>query len=130
MKTVAMAVAMNTAVATSERGEPRPMPQTPWPLVQPAPRRVPKPTIRPAMTRRGRGCIEFNGRQSTAEGDIDQGRDEHSGQKRQAPADLAALRRDQATEDAADARDPPVQHQKQGGGGADQKAADEGGHRE
>jgi hypothetical protein len=36
------------AVGLLFRGEPRPMPQTPWPLVQPAPRRDPNPTSRPA----------------------------------------------------------------------------------
>ena len=45
------AVAMKMAVATSERGESRANPQTPCPLVQPPPRRVPKPTSSPpAMT--------------------------------------------------------------------------------
>ncbi len=41
---------MNTAVAVIERGERRAMPQTPWPDVQPPPRRVPKPTRSPAAT--------------------------------------------------------------------------------
>src|SRR6185295_1543016 len=43
-----MPVAMNTITATSERSEKRPSPHTPWPLVQPPPMRVPKPTRAPA----------------------------------------------------------------------------------
>ena len=38
---------INSGVATSERTENRDMPQTPWPLVQPLPRRVPNPTNNP-----------------------------------------------------------------------------------
>ena len=41
-------VAINTLVATSERTDRRPKPQTPWPLVQPLPIRVPRPTSAPA----------------------------------------------------------------------------------
>ncbi len=37
MKTVAMPAAMKAAVATSERGESRDSPHTPWPLVHPEP---------------------------------------------------------------------------------------------
>ena len=50
MKTVRAATAMKTPVATTERGDRRARPQTPWPLVQPEPQRVPKPTIRPPST--------------------------------------------------------------------------------
>ena len=39
--------AMKVAVAASERGETRARPQTPCPLVQPLPSRVPKPTSSP-----------------------------------------------------------------------------------
>ena len=48
MKLVATAVTMNSAVAVSERGDSLASPQTPCPLVQPPPRRVPKPTNSPA----------------------------------------------------------------------------------
>src|SRR3546814_8757285 len=47
---VAMPVAMNVRVATIERAERRLTPQTPCPLVQPLPRRVPTPTASPATT--------------------------------------------------------------------------------
>src|SRR3546814_18712137 len=47
---VAMPVAMNFRVATIERAERRLTPQTPGPLVQPLPRRVPTPTASPATT--------------------------------------------------------------------------------
>ena len=41
-------------VAMSDRIESRPKPQTPWPLVQPDPIRVPIPTSRPAS--KSSGC--------------------------------------------------------------------------
>jgi hypothetical protein len=41
---------MNVTVAASDRGDSRLRPQTPCPLVQPLPNRVPKPTSRPATT--------------------------------------------------------------------------------
>jgi hypothetical protein len=44
---VATAVVMKRAVATNERGESRANPQTPCPLAQPPPRRVPMPTSSP-----------------------------------------------------------------------------------
>ncbi len=40
-------------IAAIERPDPRPMPQTPWPLVQPEPSRVPKPTRTPASATTG-----------------------------------------------------------------------------
>ena len=46
--TVAKPAPMNASVATSERGESRERPQTPCPLVQPPPSRVPNPTRTPA----------------------------------------------------------------------------------
>src|SRR4029434_4749619 len=48
MYTVAKPAIINVIVATTERTEKRLIPQTPWPLVQPLPSRVPKPTRRPA----------------------------------------------------------------------------------
>jgi hypothetical protein len=39
---------MKDKVATKERIDKRLRPQMPWPLVQPAPQRVPKPTSKPA----------------------------------------------------------------------------------
>ena len=56
------AVGMKRAVAISERGESRANPQTPCPLVQPPPRRVPKPTSSPpAMTMSGGVETEMRG---------------------------------------------------------------------
>lgn len=49
-KTVTIAAARKVRVATSERGESRARPQTPWPLVQPLPSPVPSPTSRPAAS--------------------------------------------------------------------------------
>ena len=47
--TVIMPSAMNVRVATADRGERRPSPQTPCPLVHPPPMRVPMPTSNPLM---------------------------------------------------------------------------------
>ena len=46
--TVMNPVPMKDKVATNERTDKRLKPQMPWPLVQPAPQRVPKPTNKPA----------------------------------------------------------------------------------
>lgn len=46
--TVSNATAIKTKVATIERGDKRPMPQIPCPLVQPLPKLEPKPTNNPA----------------------------------------------------------------------------------
>src|SRR5688572_7791194 len=56
-KTVAMPAAMNVTTAASERFEKRPSPQTPCPLVQPLPSRVPKPTRNPAASSREAGPV-------------------------------------------------------------------------
>ena len=112
MRTVRIAVAMKTAVAASERGEPRPMPQTPCPLVHPAPRRVPNPTRRPATIRIPSGIGQRSDKQAT--------------KKSRAPAGLMANRIDEPTENAADPGDAPVQHQEQRSGQSDQRTADQG----
>lgn len=52
-KVVSSATEKKVTVAASERRDPRPRPQTPWPLVQPLPKRVPKPTSTPATMRPG-----------------------------------------------------------------------------
>ncbi len=44
---------MNKQVATIERTEKRPIPQIPWPLVQPFARREPNPTNNPASKSSG-----------------------------------------------------------------------------
>ena len=49
--TTAKPAAMKMSVATSERGDRRARPQTPCPLVQPEPRRAPKPAKNPPRTR-------------------------------------------------------------------------------
>ena len=49
-RTVKIPAAIKVAVATRERWERRLTPHTPWPLVQPLPSRVPKPTSNPATT--------------------------------------------------------------------------------
>jgi len=54
---------MKTITATSERSEKRPSPHTPWPLVQPPPMRVPKPTEQAAAApQRGRAFAHRPGR--------------------------------------------------------------------
>ena len=49
---------MNTMVATMERFESRAMPQRPWPLVHPLPRRVPNPTSTPARIAGATACSD------------------------------------------------------------------------
>lgn len=44
-------LSIKVTVAMRERSEPRDMPQTPWPLVQPFPKEVPKPTASPPNIR-------------------------------------------------------------------------------
>ena len=101
------AVAMNTPVATSDRGERRATPQTPCPLVQPLPSRVPKPTSRPAPTmrppaaprqplRRRHGKAAAYGRQR---------REDQSGDEGEPPALPVVRSGEPACEDAADAGD-------------------------
>src|SRR5690606_32229126 len=53
--TVTTPVSTKLRVATSARGDRRPSPHTPWPLVQPPLMRVPKPTRNPPSTSRPRG---------------------------------------------------------------------------
>ena len=121
---------MKTAVATSERGDPRPMPQTPWPLVQPTPRRVPNPTIRPAMISSQIGAVRVHGWQNTAEGAVDQRGDEHPARKaRRQPISPRAGWRSPPRMPLMPG-DAPVQHQEQGGGGADQQCRPRGPRRE
>ena len=48
--TVITPVAMNVITAKSDRPDPRASPHTPWPLVQPLPMAVPRPTRKPAHT--------------------------------------------------------------------------------
>src|SRR5215207_11283205 len=48
-KTVTIATPKNTAVAITERQERSARPHRPWPLVQPEPMRVPKPTSSPPI---------------------------------------------------------------------------------
>ena len=50
---VTTAVIKNTHTATIDLNENRPRPQTPWPLVQPLPRRVPAPTNKPPKITNG-----------------------------------------------------------------------------
>src|SRR3546814_8451244 len=49
--TVTNPASMNAPVAAIERGDRRERPQKPWPLVQPLPNLVPKPTISPPINR-------------------------------------------------------------------------------
>src|ERR671917_2687039 len=60
-KTVSIATPKNVAIATTERRERRATPQRPWPLVQPEPRRVPKPTRRPPARIVGSGARTLTG---------------------------------------------------------------------
>ncbi|CAI8378934.1 MAG: Uncharacterised protein [Halieaceae bacterium] len=52
---------MKVNVATSDRGDRRPSPHTPWPLVQPPPMRVPRPTRSPLVTINHNGAVDSAG---------------------------------------------------------------------
>jgi hypothetical protein len=54
--TVPAASIMKLNVAINDRGERLASPHTPWPLVQPEPQRVPKPTSNPDSPSTGRPC--------------------------------------------------------------------------
>lgn len=60
MVTVTAPVAMKMITATRERKENLDSPQTPWPLVQPEPSRVPNPTRRPPDTIRNHEGVMSN----------------------------------------------------------------------
>src|SRR5688500_18328781 len=60
-----MAADMKVTTAASERREKRPRPQTPWPLVQPLPSRVPKPTSSPAANSNAVGPVCIRGGEGT-----------------------------------------------------------------
>ena len=122
------AVAMKTRVAAIERGDPRPMPQTPWPLVHPAPAAA-------EAHEQARGDedterrVEADGRQRTAEGSGTAGCDQQADEEGPMPANLAVARVQQAAQDTADACNASVEHQQQGRGRPDQDTADESGNR-
>jgi hypothetical protein len=56
-----MPVAMNTPTATKDLTDNLPKPHTPWPLVQPLPQTVPKPTKSPAGMSKYNGLVEMVG---------------------------------------------------------------------
>jgi hypothetical protein len=100
------------------------MPHTPWPLVQPEPKRVPRPTSRPATaSSAGVWSIWAGGMACIAS--QTSGAANRPSQEGQAPADVAARRAQQAADDAADAGDAAVGEQQQGRTQADQQAAGE-----
>jgi hypothetical protein len=91
------------AVAAIECGDRRATPHTPWPLVQPEPKRVPMPTSRPdTVGRAGAWSIWVGG---------------------EAPADVAAAGTQQAADNPADTGDAAVGHQQKRRPQADQDAA-------
>ena len=80
---------MKVQVAASERVENRDRPQMPWPLVQPEPRTVPTPTMRPAGNCRERAAVEESDRGSVKEKQSGQGRaDQHADNENQPPTEF------------------------------------------
>ena len=53
---------MKVRVAVTDRGDRRPRPHTPWPLVQPPPMRVPIPTSNPLMAISQVGAVDSSGK--------------------------------------------------------------------
>ena len=92
MKLVATAVAMNSAVAVSERGDSLASPQTPCPLVQPPPRRVPKPTNSPAAMMIGVGTEKTMLRQRTTGQCVEQGGGNQSNNEGNPPREITCAR--------------------------------------
>ena len=108
------AAAMKVTVAAIERGDRRAMPQTPCPLVQPLPRRVPNPTSSPAAISSGTDEVtSICGSRTNvaiarrAERQAD---DEGRGLRHGGPASAI---RDDGGEHAADAGDAAGEQQKQ-----------------
>ena len=121
-----MAVAQNTAVATIERLLKRPMPQTPWPLVQPEPRRVPKPTRSPATAITGKDARMLYGERRAGGQHVGEGAEQEAQNEQRSPSGLLrAFGGEQASDDAADPGDAPVEHHQQHGRQADEQPADE-----
>ena len=123
-KVAAMPVAMKTITATSERSEKRPRPHTPWPLVQPPPMRVPKPTSRPASAAQPRcssrcsAAWRDKGMPGKAGGD-------QPGDESHAPGAVARRLRKQPVQNSAHAGDAAVGGEQPHAREADQHAAGE-----
>ncbi len=96
-----------------ERRESRPMPQMPWPLVQPLPRRVPMPTSSPASSTSGQpGRVVNVGMLAQPRLSASQAPRPQSQQEEQPPGRPVLQRTGQ---NAADPGHPAVeQHQDQG----------------
>ena len=115
---------MNTITATSERSDRRPRPHTPWPLVQPPPKRVPKPTSRPASGKPWPGRLRF---QILRKNDVPQNsRSQQAAKESDAPAAIAGRLGEQSMQDAADAGDAAVGGEQPHARQSDQRAAGEG----
>ena len=83
--TVTTAVTMKTMVAAIERVDSRPIPQMPWPEVQPPPSRVPKPTSSPAAAMTVQLAGSFGGAIAVADPAGDDGRQNQPGDEGDAP---------------------------------------------
>ena len=93
-----MATAMKVPVATRERGEPRPMPQTPWPLVQPGPHPRAEPDQQARKRQHRVGGVDRHGRQASSQAGVGQRSEDQAGQEGDPPAALARGRGEQAAE--------------------------------
>ena len=76
------------SVATSERGDRRDRPQTPWPLVHPPAIRVPTPTSNPATIRTGKPGLDGD-RRIGSDNPIDDGRKQEPDNESEPPRDVA-----------------------------------------
>jgi hypothetical protein len=104
---VATAVVMKRAVATNERGESRANPQTPCPLAQPPPRRVPMPTSSPPamMITDGAGMVIFG---NTPPQSVKQRAGDQPNQERDPPRNITCPGRPQTTDDTANSGDATI----------------------
>ena len=120
--TVAKPAAMNVRVATSERGDRRARPQTPWPLVQPLARRVPKPTRRPPAISVA-GPADNRRRRRLKQEARDEGREDRGRGSPPPASPVAGARRNEAAEQAGGAEDAAVPENEPCRREADQHAA-------
>ena len=115
---------MKVSVATRERFDPRDRPQTPWPLVQPLPIRVPNPTSRPPTTSNGVADVTLNSsgpRHPIVESCTEWQPENEGG----TPTPFAGTGPQHPGEDSADARHPSQEQDQEPCGEADQQTTDE-----
>jgi hypothetical protein len=83
-----MPLIIKIKVAITDRGERLPIPQTPCPLVQPPPKRVPKPTNRPLLINSPKEAVDSAGKGILKEPMCDRAAAQKAGEKEPAPISI------------------------------------------